>query len=224
MVTILIILGILTVFAIGFVQVFNQHRRVIKKINFAGEYRNKFIEFTNKHFQKHDGWNRSENFDNEQYIWLTLNVIKMQRNLGTFGVMDYIAPFQTYKVSNYQIVTNTIPKFRDDSIEKFDVNSVDDCLLRYLGHLEEYSKDTQKNLKNPIVWFREGFREILSIPFFILNWFGMISHRTVNSIKDSLIYKVISGLIALVALVSGIVTIIVGYTQTIEFVNRFIGN
>jgi hypothetical protein len=223
MITTLIILGILTVFIIGFVQVYNRHSRVVKKIDFAGEYRKKFVEFANKYFQTYDRYNRSGDFDGELYIWLTMNVSKIQSNLGTFGVMDYIAPFQTYRVSNYQIVINTIPKFRDGTVKDFDVNSVDDCLLRYIGYLEEYSQDTQKNLRNPIVWFREGFREVLSIPIFILNWFGIISNRTVNSIKDSLIYKVIAGLIALVTLVSGLVTIVVGYDQTLEFVNRLLG-
>ena len=223
MVTVFIILGILTVFVICFVQVYNRHSRVNKKIIFAGEYRSKFVTFSNRYFENYDRLTRSGNFDGEQYVWLTMNVSKMQSNLGTFGVMDYIAPFQTYKVTNYQIVINTIPKFRDGSVKDFDINSVDDCLLRYIGYLEEYSKDTLKNLRNPIVWFREGFREVLSIPIFILNWFGIISSRTVNSIKGSLIYKIISGLIALVTLLSGVVTIVVGYDQTFEFVNRLLG-
>lgn len=223
MITTLIILGILTVFIIGFVQVYNRHSRVVKKIDFAGEYRTKFIDFSNKYFETYDRWSRAGDFDGQLYVWLTMNVSKIQGNLGTFGIMDYIAPFQTYRVSNYQIVINTIPKFRDGTAKDFDVNSVDDCLLRYIGYLEEYSQDTQKNLKNPIVWFREGFREVLSIPIFILNWFGIISNRTVNSIKDSFIYKVLSGLIALVTLVSGLVTIVVGYDQTLEFVNRLLG-
>jgi hypothetical protein len=224
MITAIIISGILVIFIIGFVQVYNRHNRVVKKIDFAGEYRNKFVEFANKYFKTHDRWSRSGDLDGEQYVWLTMNVSKIQNYLGTFGIMDYIAPFQTYKVSNYQIVINTLPKFRDGSIQDFDVNSVDDSLLRYIGHLEEYQKETQRNLRNPIIWFREGFRGILSIPIFILSWFGIISNRTLNSIKDSLIYKVISGLIALVTLVSGIVTIIVGYAQTLKFINRILGN
>src|SRR5687767_48819 len=141
MITTLIILGILTVFIAGFVQVFNRHSRVVRKIDFAGEYRNKFVDFANKYFANYDRWSRSGNFDGEQYVWLTMNVSKIQSNLGTFGVMEYIAPFQTYRVSNYQIVINTVPKFRDGSVKDFDVNSVDDCLLRYMGYLEEYSKD-----------------------------------------------------------------------------------
>lgn len=223
MITALIILGILTVFIIGFVQVYNRHSRVIKKIEFSGEYRNKFIEFSNKYFQTYDRYSRSGDFDGELYVWLTMNVSKIQNYVGSFGVMSYKPAFQNYMINNYQIIINTIPKFREGQVENFDVGGVDDCLLRYIGYLEEYSKDTLKNLRNPIVWFREGFREILSIPIFILSWFGIISNRTVNSIKDSLIYKVISGLIALVTLVSGVVTIVVGYDQTLEFVNRLIG-
>jgi len=223
MITTLIILGILTVSIIGFVQVYNRNSRVVKKIDFAGEYRNKFIEFSNKYFKTYDRWSRAGDFDGQLYVWLTTNVSKIQGNLGSFGIMDYIAPFQTYRVSNYQIIINTLPKFRDGTVKDFDVNSVDDCLLRYIGYLEEYCQDTQNNLRNPIVWFREGFREVLSIPIFILNWFGIISNRIVNSIKDSLIFKVISGLIALVTLVSGLVTIVVGYDQTLEFVNRLFG-
>lgn len=223
MITALIILSILTVFIIGFVQVYNCHSRAVNKIDFAGEYRNKFVEFTNKYFQTYDRWSSAGDFDGELYVWLTMNVSKIQNYVGSFGVMSYKPAFQNYMINNYQIIINTIPKFREGQVENFDVGAVDDCLLRYIGYLEEYSKDAQKNLRNPFVWFREGFREILSVPIFILSWFGIISNRTVNSIKDSLIYKIISGLIALVTLVSGVVTIIVGYGQAIEFVNKYLG-
>jgi len=104
MITTLIILDILTVFIIGFVQVYNRHSRVVKKIDFAEEYRNKFIEFSNKYFETYDRWSRADDFDGQLYVWLTINVSKIQGNLGPFGIMDYIAPFQTYSVSNYQIL------------------------------------------------------------------------------------------------------------------------
>lgn len=223
MITLLITLGILTLFVIGFVQVYNRHSIVMENIEFAGEYRNKFIKFSNKYFETYDRWSRAGDFDRQLYVWLTMNVSKIQENLGAFGILDLIAPFQTYRVSNYQIVINTIPKFRDGSVSEVEVNSVDDCLLRYIGYLEEFRLDTRRNLRNPIIWFREGVRELLSLPIFLLSWFGIISKRTVTSIKDSLIYKVISGLIALVTLVSGLVTIVVGYEQVLDFVKILIG-
>jgi hypothetical protein len=40
---------------------------------------------------------------------------------------------------------------------------------------------------------------------------------------DSVIFKIFAGLIALVTLVSGLVTIVVSYDQTLEFVNRLFG-
>ena len=222
MITLLIITGIILVLLIGAIEVFKRHFRVINQINFADEYRNKFVELTNKFSQNYEHFNHSGNLDNELYVWLTMNVNKIQSNVGSFGVMTYKPAFQNYMINNYQIIINTLPKFREGKVENFDVVSVDDCLLRYIGHLEECKKDTQKNVKNPIIWFREGFKEIISLPIFILSWFGIFSRKTVDNIKDSVVFKVIAGLIALVTLVSGLVTIVVGYDKTIEFLNKLL--
>lgn len=218
MITTLIILGILTVLIIGFVQVYNRNSRVVKKIDFAGEYRNKFIEFSNKYFETYDRWSRAGDFDGQLYVWLTTNVSRIQGNLGSFGIMDYIAPFQTYRVSNYQIIINTLPKFREGQVQNSDAGSVDDCLLRYIGYLEDYNKETEKDVKNPIVCFREGFKVIICIPLFIISLFGIFSRRTVDNIMDSVIFKIFAGFTALVTLVSGLVTIVVGYDQTVKFI------
>lgn len=224
MITLIIILSFLIFFIIGFIEVYNRHSRVVKKIEFANEYRTKFVEFANKYFKAHNRWSQSGDLDGELYVWLTMNVNKIQNDVGSFGIMSYKPAFQNYMINNYYIIINTIPKFREGHIESFDVNSVDDCLLRHLGYLEEYQKDTLRNLKNPFIWFREGFKEVLSIPIFVISWFGIISNRTLNSIRNSLLYKVISGLFALVTFISGLVTIIVGYDQVLKFINRILGN
>lgn len=223
MITVLIIAGILLVCIVGFIDVYKRHSRINSKIDFASEYRNKFVELANKYFQDYDRFSRSGTLDNELYVWLTLNVSKMQSNVGTFGVISYKPAYQNYIINNYQIIINTLPKFREGQIHNSDVGSVDDCLLRYIGYLEEYNRETEKNVKNPIVWFREGFKEIISIPLFILSSFGIFSRRTVDSIMDSVIFKILAGLIALVTLVSGLVTIVVGYDQTVKFVMGLIG-
>jgi len=224
MTTTIIIIGILLIFLIGFIQLFRTHSRTIKKHEFASEYRNKFIEFANKYFEQYDRWSKSGNLDNELYVWLTKNVSKIQSNVGSFGVMSYKPAFQNYMINNYQLIVNTIPKFREGQVENFDVTPVDDCLLRYIGHVEERSEETLKNLKNPIIWFRIGFQEIISIPLFILKWFGIFSKRRVNGIMESTIYKIFTGIIALITLLSGLVTIIQGKEKTIEFINRILGN
>ena len=222
MTTALIIVGILIVFVIGFVKIFTKHFRVIREIEFANEYRNKFVEFTNKYFENYDQWRHSGNLDGELYVWLTLNVNKIQNILGSMGEMTFRPTFQNYFIPNYEIIINTIPKFRQGRVETFEANSVDDCLLRYIGHQEENSNNIVSFLKNPIIWFREGFREVISLPLLILNCFGLFSLRTVFKIKNSLIYNFIAGFLALLSLISALITIILGYDQTIILINRFL--
>lgn len=209
-------------FIVGFIQIYNRHSVIIKKICFANEYRNKFIEFSTKYFANYDRWNCSGNLDSELYDWLTMNVIKIQNYVGSFGKISYKPAYQNYYINEYQAIINTIPKFRESKIERVDAGAVNDCLLRYIGYMVDQSETTKKNLKNPIIWFRFGVLEILGVPIFVLSWFGIISNKTVNFVKDSLIYKLISGLIALVAFISGVVTIIVGYEQAIEFIKKIV--
>jgi len=222
MVTTFIILGIFIVFVIGFIKISKTLSRVIKEIEFANEYRNKFVDFVNKYIQNNDMRSQSGNLDNHLYVWLTKNVNKIQNNLGSMGEMTFKPAGQNYFVPNYEIIINTIPRFRTGRVEAFEINSVDDCLLRYIGQHEENRKEIVPFLKNPIIWFREGFKEILSLPLLILNWFGIFKLRTVNRIKNSLIYKIIAGFLAFVSLVSGLITIILGYNQTINLINRYL--
>jgi hypothetical protein len=219
-----IILGLISIFIIGFIKVLKANNKAIDTHNFIFDYREKFIDFANKYFESHNKFlGRDGSFDGESYTWLTKNVNKVQDTLGHSGTIEYIASYQRYRISNYQIVINTIPKFRDGTVEIFDINSTDDCLLRYLGQLDGIIEISKKNLKNPVIWFKIGVQEILSIPFFILNWFGIFSNRTINKIIGGTFYKIITGVIALVTLVSGSVTIIVGKEQTIEYINNLLG-
>lgn len=223
MTTSLIILGILSVCIIGLLYVVKKHSDDSQRLQFADEFRNKFIVFSNRYFQTYDRYTRTGEFDVDLYVWLTMNVSKIQNHVGSFGFMYYKPPYQNYMINQYAIIINTIPKFRNGQVEKFDAGAVDDCLLKHIGNLEENIKNYSHHIKNPIIWFREGFKVVLSIPFYVLGWFGIISNRKLTSIRESLIYKVISGLVALVTLISSIVTIIVGYDQTLAFIQKYLG-
>lgn len=222
MVTTLIISGLIIVLLTGLILSFRRHSKILKDLDFAREYRDKFVEFVNHYFKNNDRWSNKGNIDGETYVWLTMNVNKIQNKVGGFGIMTYKPAYQNYMINNYQLIVNTLPLFREGKVENFDANSVDDCLLRYLGHLEGNTQESLKNLKNPIIWFREGIREILSIPILLLSWFGIFSTRTVNRIIDSAFFKIIAGLFALVTFISGVVTIIVGYKETLTFFQRFL--
>jgi hypothetical protein len=221
--TIYIILTLIFILIVGFVIIYKRLTKCIEKHSFATEFRDRFIDFVNIYYQSYDSWVRRGKIDNEQYIWLTMNVNRMQGDLGTLGTMHYVAPFQLYQISNYQILINTIPKFRDGKVQEFDINSSDDCLLRYIGFINEIVEANKKKIRNPIIWFREGFHEIMSLPLLIFNWFGILSNNYVSKIMTNTAYKVLTGLAGLVAFLSGIVTIIQGKQETIEMIKRIIG-
>ena len=75
----------------------------------------------------------------------------------------------------------------------------------------------KRKLKNPIIWFKEGFQEIISLPLYILNWFGILSDTGVSKVTTNVIFKFLAGIGGLVAFASGVVTIIQGKEQTIAF-------
>ena len=222
--TLLIILSFFIFLITGFIIIYNRFSANLKSLEFAGEFREKFVEFANEYINTYDNWSNRGIINGTTYAWLTMNVNKMQEQLGHLGTMHYIAPFQIYQIPSYEILINTIPKFRDGSVQEFDLNHSDDCLLRYLGVIEKIVNQNQKNLWNPIVWFKEGVHEILSLPIFIFKWFGIFGNRTMARIMTSSIYKAFTGLTALVALVSGIVTIIQGKEKTLEFIAKLLNN
>jgi len=222
MTIILIIIGLLLIFVIGFIQVVRNNSKIIREHKFALEYREGFVKFANKYFKGSNNWGETGKLDNELYTWLTKNIYKIQRNVGSFGIMDYTAPYQRFRVPNYEIIINTIPKFKLGNIENFDVTYVDDSLLRYIGYIEEQMLDNAKDLKNPIIWFRVGVQIIFSIPLLFLNWFGILSLKNINKFKNNLFYQISTGIMGLVAFVSGIIAIITGWDKLIIFVNQII--
>ncbi len=219
-----LIIGIfIFVIVLGFATIIRRLKRYNNKYTFAQEYRNNFVSFTNNYFETKNHYYDQEIFDSKKYYWLTKNVNRIQSDLGHLGSMFYVAPFRLYTISDYQIIINTIPKFRDGKITQFDITSVDDCLIRYLGVMEEAIFNAQKKIWNPIVWFQEGFREIFSLPLYVLNWFGIIPDNAVFKVMTNLFYKIFVGIGALISFASGLVTIIQGKQQTIDFFNNIFG-
>ena len=212
----LIIIGVFfMVLMIGFVKILKRLNSKVSEVNFTSNYRNTFVEFTNQYLNPDN-----KQFNGEKYLWLTKNANKIQSNIGQTGMMDYIAPFRSYIIKNYQIILNTLPKFRDGSVKSFDINSVDDALIRYVGELEELEGYYRKRIKNPLMWFQEGINEILGLPLLVLTSFGILSQHSMYRIKHNMIFKVVSGIVGLISFIAAIVTIIQGKEETIEFVKN----
>ena len=204
----------------GFLTLIRHYNELKKKFNFLIEYRNKFVELANGYFESYDRLSNNGLLDDEIHTWLTINALKAQRYLGQLGISSYRPGFTNILFKKYQIIINTVVKFKNGSIHEYDAHSVDNSLLMYLGHLEDTIETSRKSLFNPILWFREGVIQVISVPLRLLNWFGVLDKQETNNFQNGLFFKILSGLIGIIAFVSSIITIILGAEDFQRIITR----
>lgn len=196
--------------------------RLNRRVDFTIEYSNNFVELLN-HVSEENY------FDNEKYMWLTEKVDTMQRELGKIGIIGhYFDPLKGLKIENYELLINFLPEIRNymrelnNSImmERFDksANLCVDMFLRHKGKLEEQIKKENTMIFNPFSCLAEAVKNIISLPFNILYWFGIIPEKALYRIESSSLLKVVNAIIILIGFVSSIFTIILGWE---EFLNIF---
>lgn len=217
-----LILSILAVFGIGYWRIRARLDEVAERIVFLGDFRDRFVDLVNSvYFER--GFMRSHDMDEELYTWLTHNANRVQRELGSFGIVDYMPPLQRYHVSNYRLILNTLPKFRQGNVHFDDAGFVDDALNRRLGFDKEIMEIREKELSNPLQWFRYGIQVLLGFPVKLLEWFGIIGGDTSDKLISNWLFKLVSGIVALAGFVSSLITIFAGWDQSRDFLEKLFG-
>ena len=214
----LLVIGVIVVLlAIGFIRVVARIRETKRKKEFAEEFVTRLIQYV-----------MSEGSDHESYVWLTHRSAKMQSQSGIFGIArSYRPPFEGYVIPNYQIIVNALPELRrslEDSILSSQARQystmIQECLIRYIGVLDDQLERSGQDRMNPLIWLREGVQLVMVIPVFILNWVGLVTTATVARISDSTLLKMFSGLIALIGLLSAIVSAVIGWEDFVAIVRQ----
>jgi hypothetical protein len=178
-------------------------QNIEKDLNFLTDYRNKFVEMANNYYE-------NKSFDNNLYHELIENSNKAQRLLGATGIITYKPPYSNLMYSNYPIALNTIPMFKTGKIEIFDITSTDDTFLRKIGILKE-RQESLNNADNLKTWFQIGSQAVLSFPLSLLSFFGIVTTNKLEIITTSSLFKIINGIVWLLALLSTIITIFTGW-------------
>ena len=160
--------------------------------------------------------------DGQAYAELTTKLERMQREAGSVAVLGVFRPrFENVEYRNYPIIENVVPRLQqriitfgwggsEDWIRQH-VTMVDDALNRYSGRLDEWHEQLLKDQSNPLVWFREGVRALLLTPAFLLRSLGLWPESWAAPPGTSSIFRFLSGLFALVALVAALVEIVSGW-------------
>ena len=169
--------------------------------------------------------------DTITYGWLLLRSNKMQNLLGPQGIIHHFKPpFANYAYKNYPVILNMIPEVRK-FIGGISVKyaheyaiTIRECIIRYAGTLEDLADILYKELFNPFIWIRETFQIVTALPFFLLNWFGIISTSALRSITSNILFKLSSGFIAVVGFLSAIIGIITGWDKFVVILFDFINH
>ena len=181
----------------------------IKKISEEEEF---VMLFHNKLFEYVDS-----NGNDEIFVWLTRNASKMQRLMGSFGHVSYRPPFANYMINNYQIIINGIDEIKKEIEFGYNENQhfdlIRSTILKYSGSVENRHEYIVDIMKNPIKLFVLSIRRIVLLPIMLLHEFGILGTKLNLWFKESYLISFISGVIALITILSTVITIILGWTE-----------
>lgn len=217
--------SVLIVCLLGFLKLIRHKMDSEKEREFSGQFLEKYREFCNKLMDN--------NYDGEIYQWLKLNSAKMQQQMGQYGIAySYKPAFLNVMYNEYQMILNGISHIRD-LYSQFnglrigseaicsEMSGIDDMILTYMGALDNRIDNIVSQIRNPMIWLREGVRLIVTFPIYLMYWSGLIRYRTYSSLINNFFVKLVTFLVTLIGLISSIVTIVTGYTPFIDIINKF---
>jgi len=216
-----------SILIIGFIRVRSKYNQTKQKESFTQEFLGKLHVYISS---------RGSNL--AAYTYLIMHSNKMQDYLGILGICNYRPPFANHIHRNYPIILNLLPElnrcFQDNSlagtnftfqhdIANYNISTLQEVLLRYLGELNEKTNEDHRLLKNPIIWFREGVQMILILPIQLLNWLGIVSIPVFKKISQSFVVKILSSIIVLMGIFSSVIEITLGWNEFIAWVKYTFG-
>ncbi len=205
---------------VGFISIRRDYKRLSDQTVLATEFLKKFTEYLN-----------SQGKDYSLYSWLIQKSPKLQIAMGQYGVMQaYSPPYSGVMYQNYQTVVNLLPEIRrefEDDIYLRNVrglreyaNLIHESLLRYIGDLDDRLNDKIKELRNPVIWLREGGSWVLLLPLLIFHWLGLLGESLLKNIANNLLFRILSGIVTLLGLLSTIITIVVGWDSFVGYLEK----
>lgn len=219
--SLIVVLILFLICILGFIYNANSLKKIRERIQFVGEYREKFVIYVNKIFS-------DNSFDNDLYMYLTRNVNKIQTELGHDGVFDYVKDNLNNSTHvNYQMIINILPETRSSKMsfpifrERVHENCqfCDDALIRHEGTIDAEEINIKKSFFNPLILFKDGISLILYIPVYLLTITNIISNENKNKIINNPIIRYLSLIVSFIVLLSAVVSLVAGWDIFIAVFN-----
>ncbi len=166
---------------LGFVDVVLELRRLVRRINFTVEYRERWFAF----FQDY----RQDRGKPEDYGWLTENLAAITIELGPENRIIYRAPLGAFIHSSYPLLDNTLADVRMQRADVAQFELADHNLIAHGGALRHRVEMLQPILTNPLTLLIHGLRFVLSLPLLLLGWFGLLPPASVQNARGSWVFR-----------------------------------
>jgi len=197
---------------VGFLRLAREARRLVARQEEISEF-----------FQTLRAYIESKGEDAAAYSLLLERSPRIQELLGRYGVFaSFRKPFAPAPFRHYAVVLNMLPELRRSFYEDrrglvargewVEYGSLlQESLLRAQGAAKDELKIVHKGLANPFIWFREGVRAVLLAPVAVLLWLGVLPANSPYRVARSRVFRVLSGIVALLSLVSSLIGIALGW-------------
>ena len=139
-------------------------------------------------------------------------------------MVNYSAKYRAYLIKNCPFIVYILPKFREGQLHHSDALEMDNMLIRTAGDKGHVRDRYEKELKNPVLWFKYGIEFFISIPLILLSWFHILPDGKLQSISHSRSYSIITGIAALIGFVSAVVGLITSWSPFIDITKKWFGH
>ena len=205
--TIRILIGVGIFLLISIVGLLNQiliTKNLIKNRNFLVDYSNMFVKYAKQ--------NGSSHFD-----YLVSNLDQAQAALGAHGFASVCRPFESFYRNGVPVLT-LLMDINDERNSSYDmsrpyIDLIHSALTIAIGASDLVIKNSQRNLYNIFINFYKGFNWIISAPFVALSYMFTGKNIFKGHISQPInaIWHVFSFILQIVGVLSGIMSIILGY-------------
>lgn len=197
-----------------------------KRRDFTIEFRDNFVKMANHFF-------KTGKFEPNSYGKVANDLNAIQIEVGADGIIsEMVDPLKGIKVRDYQIFMNIIPEMRAASgtmdmalfagrLEQM-IGICDDSLRRHIGVLSKIIDEQKKYLWNPFSCFGEGIRWLVGLPGLLFVWLGIIKPYRIKAAQENVLFKLVGSIITLVGFLGSIITILLGWEETLTLLNKLL--
>jgi len=160
----------------------------------------------NEVISKFSKFSHEEGIDEEAYKWLIQRSTQIENQLG---LNEFISLLTQIK-NSFEIVSDiNINTSKDDARNH---------LLRKKGDLDDEMKNIRNNEGNIFCYFRLGVNELVSFPFYLLGWLGVITPNMINHLTNNKLASFIPKIFTLLSIIAAVMTLILGWDDFINLV------